>query len=96
MIAASVTKIPELNLDPTEAAKLAASIANVAEQYDIAVARRTLAWMDLSVTVGGIYGTRAYAYHLRKQAEGVKKMGPGSSGPVAVPKQPGAALGTGA
>jgi hypothetical protein len=90
MVAAGVLKIPELNLDPSEAEKLAASVANVAEQYDIAVAKRTLAWMDLTVTVGGIYGTRAYAYHLRKQAEGRKKV---AAGPVAVPKQPGAMQG---
>jgi hypothetical protein len=83
MVAANLTKIPELNLDPMEARKLAESIANVAQQYDIAVAQRTLAWMDLTVTVGGIYGTRAYAYHLRMQAERQGK----KLGPVPIPKQ---------
>lgn len=73
MIAAGVTKIPELNLDPSEAAKMAASIQKVADQYDVAIAAKTLAWVDLVVTVGGIYGTRAYAYHLRQQAEKMRR-----------------------
>lgn len=76
MIAAGITRIPELNLDPSEAAKMAQSIANVAAQYDVAIAAKTLAWLDLTATIGGIYGTRAYAYHLRMQAESKARKGP--------------------
>ena len=40
------------------------------------MAKKTMAWMDLAVNLAGIYGTRGYAYHLRKQKEASQKTGP--------------------
>lgn len=76
MMAASFSQIKELELAEDEAAKMAQAIARVAALYDVGASERTLAWTNLMVCMGGIYGTRAFAYKLRKDAEDEAKKAP--------------------
>jgi len=69
MMMASFSKIPELSLSEDEAKQLTAAINRVASFYDIGASEKTLAWLNLAVCAGGIYGTRVFAYHLRTKAE---------------------------
>lgn len=73
MMGAMMLKVPELNLSPEEAKKLAEGMAKVASYYDVGASEKTLAWVNLAVCAGGIYGTRAFAYHLRLKAEADSK-----------------------
>lgn len=62
-----------MELAPDEAAKLAAAIARVAALYDVGASEKTLAWTNLIVCMGGIYGTRGFAYKLRKDSEAAEE-----------------------
>lgn len=76
MMAAKFTHIDELELSDEEAKRLAEAMARVAALYDVRASEKTLAWMNLAGCVGSIYGTRAFAYSLRKNSEGKKKPAP--------------------
>lgn len=69
MMGAAMLQIPELVLSEKEAASLTDGIARVASLYDFGASEKTIAWMNLAVIAGGIYGTRAFAYHLRIKQE---------------------------
>lgn len=73
MIVASFTGISELELADEEAKKLSHAIGRVAALYDIRASEQTIAWTNLVVCMGGIYGTRAFAYSLRKKTESESK-----------------------
>lgn len=94
MMLAGMCGIPELQLDAAEAAKLAESIKNVAEHCELFVSPLHLAIGELFITASGIYGTRLFAYHLRKQAEERGKRV--QLGPMAVPKPTAQAASVGA
>jgi hypothetical protein len=76
MMLATFTQIKELELSPDEAAKLSAAIARVAALYDVGASEKTLAWTNLMVCAGGIYGTRAFAYKIRHDSEEEAKKAP--------------------
>jgi hypothetical protein len=69
LMMASFLKIEELSLSDVEARKLAKAMQRVAELYDIEATERTIAWVNLITCMGGIYGTRAFAYSMRKKRE---------------------------
>lgn len=66
---ASFTKISELELSEGEAKKLAVALDRVASLYDVGATEKTMAWTNLAMCIGGVYGTRAYAYSIRVKAE---------------------------
>lgn len=68
-IAANLTKVPELALADEEARSIAKAVARVSEHYDIAASEKTLAWVNLAMIAGSVYGPRILAYELRKKAE---------------------------
>lgn len=70
----SFTGIEELELEKQEAEKMAAALKGVADQYDVKPTEKTLAWTNLITTSAMIYGTRVFAFRLRKKAE--KDAGP--------------------
>jgi hypothetical protein len=70
---------PELQLSPEEAEMLASSIANVARHYDMGASAKTLDWVELGMTAGGIYGTRAMMIVARRKVTS-RRPGPGHNG----------------
>lgn len=82
-IVAGLIHAPELQLEAGEAKRLAASVQKVLDQYEVVAASKTVAWIELVANMGAIYGARAYAIHLRKQAEALQR-----SGPIPINKQP--------
>lgn len=73
-IAATVLKVPELSLSEPEAKQLTSAMNRVAAHYDVGASEKTLAWMNLAVCAGGIYGTRLWSYQLRTKSEAEKKL----------------------
>jgi hypothetical protein len=69
MILANLTEIKELALTEDEAKKMADAIERVAMLYDVSASEKTIAWTNLAMCFGGIYGTRAFAYNIRRKAE---------------------------
>ena len=74
LMGAEICKVPELELDKEEAAKLADAIADVSKYYITAFDPKKVAWVHLAVIAGGIYGTRIFAYRNRISAQ--KSLGP--------------------
>lgn len=72
---AEMFKLPELELDKEESAKLADAIADVSKYYVTAFDPKKIAWVHLAVIAGGIYGTRFFAFRnrvaLQKQIRGL-------------------------
>lgn len=66
---ATFAKVPELVITDEEAKKLSAAIDRVAALYDFGATEKTLAWVNLAMCVGGIYGTRLFVYSMRTKAE---------------------------
>jgi hypothetical protein len=66
---AALTKVRELELDKSEAEKLAKSIANVARHYHVpGIAQKTKDWIMLMQTIGVLYVPRVIAYNIRTAA----------------------------
>jgi hypothetical protein len=61
--------VQELELDDDETAKLARAVARVTDLYDHKMNPAVLAWGNLAVVAGGIYGPRAVAYMARTRKE---------------------------
>jgi hypothetical protein len=73
---AMLTGVPELDLDKSEGVKLADGIKRVLGYHKtLGLSAQNLAYIHLAMTAGGIYGTRALAYRLRRSEER-KKNGP--------------------
>ena len=67
---ASFLKIPELMISESESEALAKSVARVAEFYDFAIlSDEAMAWVNLAMVAGGIYGPRFVAATLRPSEE---------------------------
>jgi hypothetical protein len=65
---ASFLSVEELAITEDEAKKLATAINAVAELYEIgALGQKTAAWVNLTVTCGGIYGPRLVAHNLKRK-----------------------------
>jgi hypothetical protein len=58
-------KVPEIALDQTEAAQLAAAIAGVERHYNVGFSEKSADWVNLFMVIGAVYGTRVMAYRMR-------------------------------
>jgi hypothetical protein len=74
-MASSFLKVPELTLEESEAKQIAQATAKVAEQYELVADPKTIAWAQLVTTVATVYGTRIFAFRMRKAAEHQKSRG---------------------
>jgi hypothetical protein len=103
--AAKFCECPELQLANEEAATLAVAIQKVNEQYNATMSPKVLAWMQLAMVSGSIYGTRIYAIRARTlaaqparpaagQHPNVVNFKPAAPGPEAKVKPNGAAAET--
>lgn len=90
----ALLEIKELELDETEAKKLADGIKQVTKFYPVNIDPKKIAWLNLGIVMTEIYGTRIMAYNMRVKAEREK-----NPKPAAVPKvttmRPAAAGGSG-
>lgn len=59
---------PEMQLSPEEAKQYAEAVAAVARHYDVGASSKTLDWLNLCGTMGGIYGARAMIIASRPKA----------------------------
>jgi hypothetical protein len=60
-VLSAVTKNPLWALDDTEAKSLADAIRNATRHHDIAVAQKTVDYVNLAIVAGMVYGTRIMA-----------------------------------
>jgi hypothetical protein len=70
LAAAKMLDTPELQLTEAEAHSLAGAVQKVNEQYQTMLNPRALAWLQLAMVAGSIYGTRIYAVRARYLAQG--------------------------
>lgn len=64
---ASIAKTPELEIQPSEAEKLAKAISAVQDQYPITkIDAKAVVWINLFSAMGMIYGPRMVAIKMRK------------------------------
>jgi len=75
---ATLTKTPELELDETEAKRLAEALARVSRHYPILdkIGEKSIDHANLIATVGGIYGSRMVAMKFRRAAENATNVTP--------------------
>lgn len=75
---AGVTRVKELQLDPAEAKQLASAVAEVAKHYDLTADPKTIAWVNLAMTCGAVYGSRfvAIQFRIKAQRENARKRAP--------------------
>lgn len=70
MMGAAFTKIPELELEESEAKKLGDALARVNELYNgILLTDKQRAWIGLAMAAGTIYGPRLVAHKMRLKNE---------------------------
>jgi hypothetical protein len=55
---AAILKTPELAIQPAEAKALATAVAGVSRHYDVAIAAKTMDWINLFTALGMVYGPR--------------------------------------
>jgi len=67
-VAATSLRIPELDLDKSEAAHLAEAVAEVARHYPTTIDPRVMAWVNLTMVAGMVYGPRFYAIRARAKS----------------------------
>lgn len=79
LILATTLKVPELALSQEESDAVARAIADVASHYPIAVDPKTMAWINLGMCLGTVYGTRAISYGIRKRTEKKEQVIPGQN-----------------
>lgn len=60
---------PEMNLSEDEASQFADAAVNVAKHYDVGASAKALAWTDLAMVAGSIYGVRVMQIYGRVQQE---------------------------
>jgi hypothetical protein len=68
LAAAKFLECPELQLAEEEGKALAQAVGKVNDQYNSNLSPKVLAWMQLAMVAGSIYGTRIYAIRARQQA----------------------------
>lgn len=81
--ASTAFRVPEIALDKNEAEMLAKALVELEAQYPTQVDPRVLAWLNLAGVAGMIYGSRVFAYRMRKENEKAEKEQERPSGDVA-------------
>lgn len=66
---AAMTSVPEWQLDKSEARMLAEASASVAAHYDVSASAKTIAWTNLIMVAGTVYGTRIIAIRARNKKD---------------------------
>lgn len=66
---AGFTAIPEMEIEKSEADRMASALKRVADLYDVKPTEKTLAWTNLATATAMIYGNRVFAYRMRKAGE---------------------------
>lgn len=70
MMGAAFLKVPELELDQKEAERLSDAVNRVQAEYNIPILDpKTMAWINLAMVAGGVYGPRIVAHSLRTKRE---------------------------
>lgn len=67
---AKITDVEELELEHSEAKRLADAIAEMSKHYSVSMDPKKFALLNLAATAGGIYGSRAVAYALKRRERG--------------------------
>lgn len=73
---AGLTSTPELALDKEEAHDLALAAAEVAKFYPAQVDPKVLAWFNLMLAAGVVYGPRVYLIRQRVKADKARNITP--------------------
>lgn len=74
MMCAAITKTPELELEEAEAKRLGEAVARVNACYgNFIFTEKQMAWFNLVMAGGSIYGPRFVAYNLRTRKEREEK-----------------------
>lgn len=73
---AMITKTPELMLSEGESALLAKAAMDVAQHYPIGASEKTMAWANLAMVAGGLYGSRVVAVIQTRKTEAAKRPAP--------------------
>jgi hypothetical protein len=79
---ASVSKVPELEIDKEESKVLATSVANVLAEFDITPDPKAQAIVGLIIAMGSIYGPRMYLYNERMKIAKSPRKGPAQVHPL--------------
>jgi hypothetical protein len=77
---AGITKTAELALDQNESKMLAQAIADVAKFYPVAVDPKTIAWINLTMVAGMVYGPRIVAIAYKPPKEKPDNVRPFAAG----------------
>lgn len=83
-VAAGVSSIKELELSKPEADGLADALIRIEREYPTTVDPRVLAWVNLAIVGGMIYGTRIVAVRERLKSERAAKRRPDAPPPPAI------------
>lgn len=75
----------ELVLDPKEAKQLSDSLKELGKHYTVGMDAKKLAWLQLSITCGGIYGPRGVAAY-RRVTSAKPKVDPPKNAPTPIDK----------
>lgn len=82
MVLANAVGIEELTLSPDESKELAKAVAEVQSHYDTVIDPKTMAWVQLAMVAGSVYGPRMIAFNIRKKREKtIKKPAPDNTIP---------------
>lgn len=92
LIAAQVTRMPELAIDQEEADLLAKGISGIAQEYGVALSGKAAAWMGLLGACAMVYGPRAVTVYQKLPKKGAKPKAqePVPFGPLPVRPEPNA------
>lgn len=66
---AGMTQIPEIAIDREQAEVLASAASEVMQHYDFGMNPEQQAWVNLMMVAGSIYGSKVFAYKIRKSQE---------------------------
>lgn len=64
---ANVLHIPELEMGADEAGNVVAASIDVLSQYDLTPDPKTVAWLNLTMVLATVYGTRVMAFNARQK-----------------------------
>lgn len=74
----AITKVPELEMSQEEASSVAAATEKVMAFYPDVRPKggETVAWINLAMVIGTVYGQRAVAFKMRKDLERTENAAP--------------------